>query len=156
MTTNKNVKKVQVNRPKAQVKRQAKPIKGKGQVKNDNKMDIVQETKIIKIAKSIGASKAKRGATIDQVSLFSLSTLFNYYHDDFMQKRGLNTTGKATNAQINKSIKKETVSIAKVAQTKKTPVVQNATLKISFNTADLAKTTNKVIADQVDESNMIE
>jgi hypothetical protein len=104
-----------------------------------------------KIAQVVGAGKAKRAALQ-------------------AQKRGLNATGKATKMEIDNAIQKQNAKKAnnggnnnaqqgkrlknKKALLKKGgnngPKTGGATgLKISFNTADLARTTDKLVALQV-------
>lgn len=76
-----------------------------------------------KVAASVGASKAKRAATV-------------------AQKRGLNATGKATKEEIKKEIKKETKKAAAAA-------VATGGLKISFKPSELNKTTERDVAQQI-------
>jgi hypothetical protein len=74
-----------------------------------------------KVAASVGASKAKRAATI-------------------ANRRGLNTTGKASKEDIKKEVKKET---------KKAATANTGGLKISFKPSELGKTTEKEVAQQI-------
>jgi len=88
-----------------------------------------------KVIQSVGAGKAKRAAKADQ-------------------KRGINTTGVATKQAIKKAVTKVAVgALLKKNTPKQRPNVKKGTpvsgLKISFKTADLAKTTEKQTAAQI-------
>ena len=103
-----------------------------------------------KIAQVVGAGKAKRAALQ-------------------AQKRGLNATGKATKMEIDNAIQKQNkkrnnnadnnAQPGKRLQNKKSQLKKGGNnapksggasgLKISFNTADLARTTDKNVALQV-------
>eukprot|EP01039_Chlorochromonas_danica_P005786 gene5786-6371_t len=76
-------------------------------------------SQVLKVAKTLGAAKAKRNASIDQ-------------------RRGLRTSGTATKAEVNQHVR---------AQTAK--AVKSSGLKISFRPQDLPKTTERVVTQQI-------
>ena len=65
----------------------SKKAKGNKGGRNSNDMDIVTDSKAAKVAQSIGKGKAKRDAAVNQ-------------------KRGINTTGKASKIDIKKAVAK--------------------------------------------------
>mmetsp|Transcript_22852 Transcript_22852/g.20755 ORF Transcript_22852/g.20755 Transcript_22852/m.20755 type:complete len:195 (+) Transcript_22852:52-636(+) len=101
---------------------------------NKNAMDIADSNSNKKIAQSVGTNKAKRNALINQ-------------------KRGISSTNKPTKKEIKLSIQKQKSkarpSILKVVKAKAAPLPPNATMKISFKPADLAKTTDRTVAAQI-------
>lgn len=80
-------------------------------------------------AKAVGKTKANRTAQINQ-------------------KRGLSATANATPKQIKAMTKKQLVINKKLAPSKKKPIA-NASLKISFNTAQVRQNTDKNMVAQL-------
>lgn len=96
-----------------------KPVKSGGnrpRKQKNTEMDVVTHKQNVKIAKSVGANKAKRDAAINQ-------------------KRGLNATGKPTKGDVKKAVNKQ--------------VAAAQGLQISFKPAELKKTTEKVVSQQI-------
>jgi len=94
----------------------------------------------IKIAQNVGAAKAKRAAKMNK-------------------NRGLNLTGVASQAEIKKSVQKETnkaekksglglLNKVKAGNAMAQPAASTV-LKISFNASDLKKTTDKNVLAQI-------
>lgn len=101
--------------------RKSKKPKGTVETTGTAKNEVKSNAKAtLKVATSVGASKAKRAAVI-------------------ANRRGLNTSARASKEDIKKEVKKE---IKKTA-------VSTGGLKISFKPSELNKTTEKEVAQQI-------
>lgn len=85
---------------------------------NSNNSNAATSVNSTKVAKSVGTTRANRNAAVNQ-------------------RRGLNNTGKATKAEVNKEVNKQL--------TQRT----GGGLKISFKPAELQKTTDRTVAQQI-------
>lgn len=107
------------SKPATPVGKNNRNRRNKKNTPNASPSSSAMDVEAVKVAKTVGAAKAKRSAKIDQ-------------------KRGLRASGTATKKEVTQAVKKQTAK-----------AVQSSGLQISFRPKDLPKTTEKAVSAQI-------